>query len=124
MMYQSPNQQVHTAELVVAFIDGTAHSRIPTGANVADICERVRRFSRQRQKAPLSVKVQFDVLNPDSYTGASVMLRTVLNVPVARRTRQVEIINSAHDQSGLSAQRRHAEIVASHDRRHFNAIMN
>jgi hypothetical protein len=124
MMYQSPNEQVHTAELVVAFIDGTAHARIPTGANVADICERVRRFSRQRHKAPLSVKVQFDVLNPDSHTAASVMLRTVLSVPVARRTPKVEIIDSAHGQSGLSALRRLAEIVASHDQRHFNAIMN
>jgi hypothetical protein len=124
MMYQSHHNHLPTAELVVAFIDGTAHSRIPTGVNVADICERVQRLSRRRQKAPLSVKVQFDVLNPDIHAGASVMLRKVLNVLVARQTPKVEIMNSAHDQSGLSALRRHAEIVASHDQRDFNAIMN
>jgi hypothetical protein len=124
MMYQSHHNQLPAAELVVAFIDGTAHSRIPTGANVADICERVRRVSRRRQKVPLSVKVQFDVLNPDIHTGASVMLRKVLNLPVARQTPKVEIIDSAHDQSGSSALRRYAEIVARHDQRNFNAIMN
>jgi putative transposase len=47
-----------------------------------------------------------------------------LNVALARRTPRVEIMNSAPDQSGLSALRRHAENVASHDQRHFNAIMN
>ncbi len=124
MMYQSHHKQVHTTELVVGFIDGTAHSRTQTGGNVADICERVQRISRRRHKAPLSVKVQFDVLNPVSHTGASVMLWKVLNVPVARRAPMVEIIDSVHDRSGLSTLRRHAEIVTRHDQRHFNAIMN
>jgi hypothetical protein len=81
-MFQSHHNQLPTAELVVAFIDGTAHARIPTGINVTDICERVRRLSRRRQNTPLSVKVHFDVLNPESQTGASGMLRKVLNVPV------------------------------------------
>ena len=121
-MFQSHHNQLPTAELVVAIIDGTAHSRIPTGANVADICERVRCASRRRQKPPLFVKVKFDVLNPDSHTGASVMLRKVLNVPVAPPAK-VEIIDSTHGQSGSSALRRQAGIVGSHDQRRFNAIM-
>jgi hypothetical protein len=83
-MYQSPHKEHYAAELVVAFIDGTACSRIPYGSNVADICGSVQRFSQRRQKTPLFVKVHFDLLSPKIHAGVSVMLRKVLNVAPPR----------------------------------------
>lgn len=123
-MYQRPHKQVHAAELVVAFTDGAAHSRIPSGANVADICETVGVFSRRRQQTPLFVKVQFDVLSPNDYSSVSLMPRRVQNAALAQRTPEAELVKPALDQSSLSALRRHAKTVASHDPVPLKAIMN